>query len=171
MHGISFDIGSGGEIDCGGMKNETGMVTVDEDGSEVVDPIRASDYLQEGFRDAYFRSQEVRGQLWSLVPLAMRKVREVLELETENEKTVSTQYKAAQFVLDANLVKFPDVSHRSVSISDGRVPKGMREFQPVTKAEVIEAAVIAIKAEGHRGGSGEEGGSGGAGGDDGSESE
>jgi hypothetical protein len=115
---------------------------------EPFDPRR---YLEDGFRDAFFRSQEIRGQLWGLKDAANVKMKDILELPADDSKTLPTQFAAAKYVLDTNIIKYPDVSHRTVEMQDNRTPKGMQPYRAVTREEVIEAAVIAIEAEDHRG--------------------
>ena len=118
------------------------------DGLPACDPRR---YMEDGFRDAFFRSQEVRENLWQLKPRAAVKIKEILELDPNNEKTLPTQFAAAKYVLDTSIIKYPDVSHKTVEVHDNRPPPGMVPYRAVSREEVIEAAVVAIEAEGHRG--------------------
>jgi len=132
------------------------MVEVAEADEEALNPIDPNSFIRDGFRDALFRSQEVRGRLWELVPRANDKLRDILDLSATDEKTLSTQFNAAKFVIENNLVKFPEISHKTVNINDKR-EKPLKEFKPITRQEVIEAAAVAAKAQGHRGDDGEEG--------------
>jgi len=116
-----------------------------------LNPIDPNAFIRDGFRDALFRSQEVRGKMWELAPNAHKKMRDIMNLDVSDEKTLSTQFSAAKFVIESNLVKFPDVSHKTVEINDNRNPDDMKVFEPVTRQEVIEATVIAMEAENHRG--------------------
>ena len=126
---------------------EVSLVPVDNK-EELLDPGK---YLSNGFKDAYFRSQQVRGQLWGLVEPAREKLRDTLSLPTDDPKTLPSQIAAAKYVLDAHLIKYPDVSHRSVEISDNRSNQSLAPHTPVSRQEVIEAAIVAIEAEDHRG--------------------
>lgn len=133
-------------------KSETALAPVDEGDStdRELNPIDPNTYIQNGFRDALFRSQNVRGRMWELVPKAHRAIDAILTEEI-TEKTMPTQFAAAKFVIEANLVKFPDISHKTVEIHDNRLPENAREFKPVTRQEVIEATLVAMEAEKHRG--------------------
>lgn len=128
--------------------SSTALAEVDAD--RELNPIDPNTYIRNGFRDAIFRSQNVRGRMWELVPKAHRTIDAILT-EPITEKTMPTQFAAAKFVIEANMVKFPDVSHKTVEINDNRIPETARAFKPVTRQEVIEAAVVAIEAEEHRG--------------------
>jgi len=130
---------------------------------DALNPIDPNMFIKDGFRDALFRSQEVRDTMWSIAPKAETKLKEILDLPTVDEKTLSTQFAAAKFVIESNLVKFPDISHKTVEIKDTRNPNDLKQFKPVTRQEVIDATVIAIEAENHRGEGEDEEASGGVG--------
>lgn len=133
-------------------EEETALVEVEDSAAidRELNPIDPNTYIQNGFRDALFRSQNVRGRMWELVPKAHRTIDAILTEEI-TEKSMPTQFAAAKFVIEANLVKFPDISHKTVEINDNRIPPTAQTFRPVTRQEVIEAAVIAIEAEEHKG--------------------
>lgn len=129
---------------------DTALAVVDEKRDAELNPIDPNTYIRNEFRDAIFRSHNVRGRMWSLVPKAHDTLEAILT-EDITEKTMPTQFAAAKFVIETNLVKFPDVSHKTIEINDNRPPADAKVFKPVTRQEVIEAAVIAIEAEEHKG--------------------
>ncbi len=116
------------------------------------DCLNPDKYLIDKFRDAFFRSQEIRGGLWHLKEPANRKIADILALSVRDEKTISMQFAAAKYVLDTNIIKYPDISHKTIELQEGqRSPLALKAYEPISRAEVIDAAVVAIEAESHRG--------------------
>ena len=100
-----------------------------------------------------FRSREVRSNLFELKAKSVNVLNAVLDAEL-TEKTMPSVLKAAQYVLDNCMVQFPELSHRTVEMevhNSGTSTVKVERGPMVTKDEVMDAVLIASKAERHRG--------------------
>ena len=118
---------------------------------EKIDP---NEFLRDGYREAVVRSRRIRSDLYELAPAAMKVIKDVLEEGTTDENR-KDKLKAAQYVLTASIVALPDISYKQVEMTDSREKvhemDPASDFVPVTRAEILEIAAVAMQAQDHRG--------------------
>ena len=80
-------------------------------------------------------------------------LQEVLELPLTKD-TLPSVLKAAQYVLDHSMVQFPELSHRTVEMEVHKTSSNtvnVNAAPVLSKSDVMDAILIASKADGHRG--------------------
>lgn len=110
-------------------------------------------FIADDFKDALFRSREVRKNLYELKDKGVQVLQEVLELPLTKD-TLPSVLKAAQYVLDHSMVQFPELSHRTVEMEVHKTSSNtvnVNAAPVLSKSDVMDAILIASKADGHRG--------------------
>lgn len=111
-------------------------------------PKALGEWARDQLKEDIFRSKMIKEQLHLISPDAVHKIRDILSLSVEDEKTVSVQLNASKFILETLLVDAPSVSLQNIVSEHTEHSDVNRHVEvTITREELQDFAAIALSTE------------------------